>query len=172
MLQLSSPVCAEIASNSQSCTSQCSVHAPHRPADKEKLVRSVKASWNHSFSCFEGLNLGAVLWQAVAEGDALKADKRRKKKKREEEVDAIFGDSDDDDGGDYDPNAPEEAYVEYLDGERQPQANGGGNTGREALTGTGALPFCRVPLSSIKAQSMIEACIAWGTRHGPRWFTG
>ena len=79
-----------------------------------------------------------MLWQAVSEGDALKVDKRRKKKKREEEVDALFGDSDEDDGGDYDPNAPEEAYVEYLDGERQPQANGGGDAGRNALAGTGA----------------------------------
>ena len=109
----------------------------------------------------------------MAEGDALKADKRRKKKQREEEVDAIFGDSDDDDGGDYDPNAPEEARVEYLDGERQPQANGGGDAGREALAGTGALHVCRVfPHGSIRLKSMIEACIAWDERQGPRRLLG
>ena len=52
--------------------------------------------------------------QAVAEGDAMKADKKRKKNKREEEVDAIFGASDSDDGGDYNPDAAEEE-AEYIE---------------------------------------------------------
>lgn len=69
--------------------------------------------------------------QAVAEGDAIKADKRRKKKKREEEVDAIFGAEDSDDGGDYDPNATEEP--EYIDGAEALNAD----NGRDALAGTG-----------------------------------
>lgn len=58
--------------------------------------------------------LRAVM-QAVAEGDAMKADKRRKKKQREEEaaVDPIFGGSDEDDGGDYNPDAAEEP--EYIE---------------------------------------------------------
>ena len=53
--------------------------------------------------------------QAVAEGDAMKADKRRKKKMQEMEqaVDPIFGGSDESDGGDYIPeNAEEPEYIE------------------------------------------------------------
>ena len=52
----------------------------------------------------------------MAEGDAMKADKRRKKKMREEQeaaVDSIFGGSDEDDGGDYNPDAAEEP--EYIE---------------------------------------------------------
>lgn len=53
--------------------------------------------------------------QAVAEGDAMKADKRRKKKMQEMEqaADPIFGGSDESDGGDYIPdNAEEPEYIE------------------------------------------------------------
>ncbi len=53
--------------------------------------------------------------QAVAEGDAMKADKRRKKKMQEMEqaADPIFGGSDESDGGDYIPGGVEEP--EYIE---------------------------------------------------------
>ena len=78
--------------------------------------------------------------QAVAEGDAMKADKKRKKKKREEEIDAIFGASDSDDGGDYnpdavDPDANPEEEAEYI------EAGGDASDAENAnpLAGTGLL---------------------------------
>ena len=82
-------------------------------------------------------------WQAAAEGDAQKADKRRKKKKKEEEVDNIFGNSDSDDGGDYVPGAePEEA--EYQDddaaGADEEPDNDTMEQDRRVLKGTGERP--------------------------------
>jgi hypothetical protein len=70
-----------------------------------------------------------VCVQAVAEGDAMKADKRRKKQKQESAVDAIFGGSDSDDGVDYNPDAPEEGVG--VDAEEAEYIEGGGDDGNE-----------------------------------------
>ena len=79
--------------------------------------------------------------QAVAEGDAMKADKKRKKNKREEEVDAIFGASDSDDGGDYNPDAAEEE-AEYIEPGGDDAVLDDDEANLNPLAGTGGPPLC------------------------------
>jgi len=74
-------------------------------ADKQRKKQEIHNTLCRSVSSPQTVG---VFCQAVADGDAMKADKRRKKQEQESAVDAIFGGSDSDDGGDYDPEAAEE----------------------------------------------------------------
>lgn len=85
----------------------------------QQRLQELQASWADN----------KVAAEAVAEGDAMKADKRRKKQKQESAVDAIFGGSDSDDGVDYNPDAPEEGVG--VDAEEAEYIEGGGDDGNE-----------------------------------------
>ena len=115
----------------------------------------------------------------MAEGDAMKADKRRKKKQKEAEQaqDPIFGGSDSDDGGDYNPDAAEEPeYIEagtdqgqepaeedegYQDmDEDKTEGTGRGKVSRKRLlaeTGTAIALDCNSSHEGV----LTEMCLVW-----------
>lgn len=105
--------------------------------------------------------------QAVAQGDAMKVDKRRKKRMREEEeqaIDPIFGGSDDDDGGDYNPEAADEPeYIEAgADQNEDADLNGTAaasdedkGSRRRLLAGTGTKFY--LPIDIERTSLLLEA---------------